>query len=347
MNEVAINETDIKVLNLSVRAYNSLKAANINTIFDLIQLEPEDLIKIKNLGAKTLNEIINLKDSINKGEYLYGNLEDGIDSSLTMLDFIKEKNREIKEIIFFDNFEGYVYNIEVKSMNLSVRSKNALLKNSFDNLVNLLEVDMETFYKIKNLGDKSKREILDEVKRVTHIIYSDSEEEVLKINNDFKFLLNDYENSSMSYNKILLKSKLSLAIKKLNDSKEDKLDYINYIKFDKEFFKNLIKYNLVDFLKKRDTWFELNQIKELFPSHFKESNIIEKSLNELIISKKVEKDGDFYRIHYPTLIEYLNSIDDDRNKEILINRLQGNTLLETGEKLGITRERVRQIEKKL
>ena len=49
MNEVAINETDIKVLNLSVRAYNSLKAANINTIFDLIQLEPEDLIKIKNL----------------------------------------------------------------------------------------------------------------------------------------------------------------------------------------------------------------------------------------------------------------------------------------------------------
>ena len=234
MNEVAINETDIKVLNLSVRAYNSLKAANINTIFDLIQLEPEDLIKIKNLGAKTLNEIINLKDSINKGEYLYGNLEDGIDSSLTMLDFIKEKNREIKEIIFFDNFEGYVYNIEVKSMNLSVRSKNALLKNSFDNLVNLLEVDMETFYKIKNLGDKSKREILDEVKRVTHIIYSDSEEEVLKINNDFKFLLNDYENSSMSYNKILLKSKLSLAIKKLNDSKEDKLDYINYIKFDKE-----------------------------------------------------------------------------------------------------------------
>ncbi|EJT6168020.1 DNA-directed RNA polymerase subunit alpha C-terminal domain-containing protein [Clostridium perfringens] len=346
MNEVAINETDIKVLNLSVRAYNSLKAANINTIFDLIQLEPEDLIKIKNLGAKTLNEIINLKDSINKGEYLYGNLEDGIDSSLTMLDFIKEKNREIKEIIFFDNFEGYVYNIEVKSMNLSVRSKNALLKNSFDNLVNLLEVDMETFYNIKNLGDKSKREILDEVKRVTHIIYSDSEEEVLKINNDFKFLLNDYENSSMSYNKILLKSKLSLAVKKLNDSKEDKLDYINYIKFDKEFFKNLIKYNLVDFLKKRDTWFELNQIKELFPSHFKESDIIEKSLNELIISKKVEKDGDFYRIHYPTLIEYLNSIDDDRNKEILINRLQGNTLLETGEKLGITRERVRQIEKK-
>ena len=62
MNEVAINETDIKVLNLSVRAYNSLKAANINTIFDLIQLEPEDLIKIKNLGAKTLNEIINLKE---------------------------------------------------------------------------------------------------------------------------------------------------------------------------------------------------------------------------------------------------------------------------------------------
>jgi len=47
----------IDELELSVRAYNCLKSANINTIADLVQKTEEEMLKTKNFGRKSLNEI--------------------------------------------------------------------------------------------------------------------------------------------------------------------------------------------------------------------------------------------------------------------------------------------------
>jgi DNA-directed RNA polymerase subunit alpha len=45
-------------LNLSVRAYNCLKRAQINTVADLLDYSQEDLLEIKNFGAKSAEEVI-------------------------------------------------------------------------------------------------------------------------------------------------------------------------------------------------------------------------------------------------------------------------------------------------
>jgi hypothetical protein len=44
-------------LDLSVRSYNCLKRAGIDTLEDIIQRTEEDMIKIRNLGRKNLEEI--------------------------------------------------------------------------------------------------------------------------------------------------------------------------------------------------------------------------------------------------------------------------------------------------
>jgi DNA-directed RNA polymerase subunit alpha len=44
-------------LELSVRASNCLKTANIRTIADLVQKTESELLKTKNFGKKSLNEI--------------------------------------------------------------------------------------------------------------------------------------------------------------------------------------------------------------------------------------------------------------------------------------------------
>src|SRR5215510_9376737 len=44
-------------LELSVRASNCLKTANIRSIADLVQRTEHDLLKTKNFGKKSLNEI--------------------------------------------------------------------------------------------------------------------------------------------------------------------------------------------------------------------------------------------------------------------------------------------------
>ncbi len=45
-------------LDLSVRSFNCLKRANINTVEDLINKSEEDMMKVRNLGRKSLDEVI-------------------------------------------------------------------------------------------------------------------------------------------------------------------------------------------------------------------------------------------------------------------------------------------------
>lgn len=52
------NQIPIEELNLSVRAYNCLKRAQINTVSDLLDYSQEDLLEIKNFGAKSAYEVI-------------------------------------------------------------------------------------------------------------------------------------------------------------------------------------------------------------------------------------------------------------------------------------------------
>ncbi|MEO1022241.1 MAG: DNA-directed RNA polymerase subunit alpha [Bacteroidota bacterium] len=49
--------TSIEDLNLSVRAYNCLKSANINSIGELVAREEQDLLKFRNFGKKSLTEL--------------------------------------------------------------------------------------------------------------------------------------------------------------------------------------------------------------------------------------------------------------------------------------------------
>ncbi len=53
-----VNQIPIEELQLSVRAYNCLKRAQINSVADLLDYTQEDLLEIKNFGAKSAEEVI-------------------------------------------------------------------------------------------------------------------------------------------------------------------------------------------------------------------------------------------------------------------------------------------------
>ncbi len=52
-------EMSIEELDLSVRSYNCLKRAGINTVEDLANKTEEDMMKVRNLGRKSLEEVLN------------------------------------------------------------------------------------------------------------------------------------------------------------------------------------------------------------------------------------------------------------------------------------------------
>ena len=65
-------EMNIDELELSVRSYNCLKRAGINTVEELTNRTPEDMMKVRNLGRKSLEEVLaKLKElglELNQGE---------------------------------------------------------------------------------------------------------------------------------------------------------------------------------------------------------------------------------------------------------------------------------------
>ena len=52
-------DMSIEELDLSVRSYNCLKRAGINTVNDLANKTEEDMMKVRNLGRKSLEEVLN------------------------------------------------------------------------------------------------------------------------------------------------------------------------------------------------------------------------------------------------------------------------------------------------
>ena len=60
VNEQAkVLEMNIDELELSVRSYNCLKRAGINTVEELTNRTPDDMMKVRNLGKKSLEEVLN------------------------------------------------------------------------------------------------------------------------------------------------------------------------------------------------------------------------------------------------------------------------------------------------
>ena len=60
-----VNATEIiEELDLSVRAFNCLKRAGVNSVGDLINKSPEEMMKVRNLGKKSLEEVMSKLEAL-------------------------------------------------------------------------------------------------------------------------------------------------------------------------------------------------------------------------------------------------------------------------------------------
>ena len=65
--QVKVLETTIEELDLSVRSFNCLKRAGINTVDDLVNTSEEDMMKVRNLGRKSLEEVMQKLEAMGLG----------------------------------------------------------------------------------------------------------------------------------------------------------------------------------------------------------------------------------------------------------------------------------------
>ena len=60
-------EMTIEELDLSVRSYNCLKRAGINTVEELANKSEDDMMKVRNLGKKSREEVIQKLEELGLG----------------------------------------------------------------------------------------------------------------------------------------------------------------------------------------------------------------------------------------------------------------------------------------
>ena len=89
---------NIDELELSVRSYNCLKRAGINTVEELTNRTPDDMMKVRNLGRKSLEEVLGkLKElglQLNQGRRIKNARLEDPDFLYTHIDGRKYKTNE-------------------------------------------------------------------------------------------------------------------------------------------------------------------------------------------------------------------------------------------------------------
>ena len=152
-NKLSINLRDI---DLSVRALNSLINQNINTINDLIEQTEGELKRFPNMGQKSIDEIKKMLDhySLYLGMEIL-NLNDEANIETINSIEVKEENKliELSEKKIIEIIK------EFDETTLSVRSKNVLLNLNCTNIGDIIFLSTQSLFDNNNLGKKSVDEI--------------------------------------------------------------------------------------------------------------------------------------------------------------------------------------------
>lgn len=334
----------VEQLSFSVRASNGLRRAELHMLSDLLIITVEELAAVKNMGAKSVDEILSTVSS-----YLQGELK--VDTPLPTKEGDERTKSEMVESMRFEE-------LPLRLLSLSTRSTRALARSGYRYIYELADFSFDDFKQIKNLGVKSAEEIYEAVQRFRKE-YEEKEsteespvsepanEPTLKLEDITSMIEKLHRESEQCGSTIILKEcdHLSARAKKqdpmlirfIHDSSDIFRIPSVTAAIDKCITEGLIRHE-IDGL-------SFVEIKEMLPESL-DSELLQERLTKLTENRAI-KCTDRYYMYYPSFADILAESSDDRSAQVIIMRTQGMTLEEiAGELGGLTRERVRQIEAK-
>lgn len=297
-DELDLFSLPLEFLNLSIRSYNALMRAKIQTIGNLMDESKNGLYRIRNLGRKSISEIDAIVSQLINNDYSSLNIEgyfnndtsssDGASLILSMLNFFETHNPKDFDLESFD-----------------------LKQKFYDEYLNQFPF-------------MSSHAISNEIFQTFFDIYMNQKQEILSLSKNDPGSLIKYLQNKLSF----IEWNITCA----------SISPDNYDLFLDNFISEEIKNSNVSI--------ELRQVKDLVKlneslNDFEDPHLKFK-LNHLAkklttsIKKSIQKD--------------LNKIYFTDREEIILNERiinKTSTLSTLGENLGITRERIRQIEQKL
>lgn len=145
MDALQYKQIMIERLNLSVRSYNALKRAEINTLYDLlVAYEQGTLLEIRNLGMKSYDEIKSTIEEVTAEGYLF---ED------------ETAEEDTEESVELYSVPEEIENIPISKLKLSVRLFNGLNRDGFDTVGKVVRMTRQEMLSIHRMGAKTLEEL--------------------------------------------------------------------------------------------------------------------------------------------------------------------------------------------
>lgn len=329
----------INELNLSVRSCNALNRAGILTVGDLQSLSEEDLWKIKNLGAKSVQEIL---DKRARMEVDLGP---------------KPEVDSVPETVpsFLGN-DGITYqDVAIEQIDFSNRAYNCLKRENISFLSELLHLTYDEIKSWNKVGEKTVTEIIEkrdsyplqpvfETAGTANAVQIEAQQALCR--SIAKRLSNSYKVDLKSlYEQISPLCEIYFQENPAETMTEETLlenpDFIRALSAS-PVFANGIQGKLLSVLNESVygcTVKHLSEVCRPIPA-----DTLEVNLRSLVATRQVTRNEDgAYTIKRMTAIEYAAQIPNQRRGYVLTERLHGRTLEDIGNELNVQRERIRQI----
>lgn len=344
MPEIAKND-DISVLPLSVRTCNCLRRAQIHTIDAMLNYPEEELLSIRNMGQKSAEEVRHwahvLRNGLDGYTLILWRERPAVAPNpepISTADFSATKAKSA----FVDQNGTIVQDLPIANAPLSVRTRNALKNGGVEyvsQLANFSETELLAF---KNMGRKSVDEIFAYIANVEVTYHTGTKETTPQLSEACQEIVSQMVHC-FGREKVAWEQELMEITNAYPDSCGETLIYRLY---DLPFTKATAKATILRLLEESGGEISKSSLEEQMPQHLGNTTILEELLLELETASAVEV-GEVMIVHqYPSIVQFVAQLKDERQREVLEGRLAGKTLQEIGDCNGITRERVRQISSK-
>jgi len=312
LNESKISSLRKKTINdynFSNRTLNALKSKNIETLEDLRKYPIVEIKKWRNVGQKTIDEIIDAL-SLPIENFSQNRINICLCVSETVFKFYTVPT-SVYEKILTENLE----NIESIEQFLCAGQSFTFSESSV--------IDVILFHK-DFLNSK---------------LFRFCESVSNELNSFVRF-------QKITVSQTLLSAIKCILLKKIGQKRIYTLDSeFCKILCDDKVYVTTVKSVILDNLKTKTDSVVYADISALFPSIIQNAGIIEVALLELEENKLIRKlRNETFEIIYPSVVDYIKSIKDEKLKDILERKIiKGQTLEEIGQEYNISRERIRQI----
>ncbi|HHX94502.1 MAG TPA: hypothetical protein GX691_01580 [Clostridia bacterium] len=349
-------DSPLEVLRLSVRSFNALKKFGVKNVGQLFAIPIEKLFDIPNLGKKSVAEIQEVLKDIKEGKNGILFVADGDE----LQEQQEPKKEQVNDVnLFYDRTGILREDIPIKDLDFSVRAFNCLRNSGICFASEILELSVEDLFAIKNMGKKTVQEILDKREDLNFraaVPDNNGKGERLIAHKITAVFINEIR-TRINANPAVLRKVLKQPIENYvsKHSKEQGKTVQDFLcdplliklLYSQDLLRKIVKNHIILELQKETFGMSYAALESKLPEHLKETNIFRDLLHEIYIQGEIIFTESGVERKYPTVLDYALSISDERGRAILVGRLYGEALEKLGRKFGISRERVRQIERKL